>query len=82
MAKKVISLSLDENVVDAVDKVVDEVPGMTRSVYANIVLGGAAGVFDANEVLANFFAAAGLGEQLSKTAMSMVASEISNELEK
>lgn len=82
MAKKVVSLSLDDEVIDAVDKVVEEVPGMSRSVYANIVLGGAAGVFDASEALAKLFVAAGFGEQLTKQAMSMVLDDISSHVEK
>lgn len=76
MAKRNISFSLDDEVIKALDDAVAGVPGLSRSVYANIVLGGAAGVFDANEALAQLFASAGLGEAMTKQAKQMLVDEL------
>ena len=82
MTKKAVSLSLDDEVIEAVDKAVEGVPGLSRSVYANIVLGGAAGLFDANEALAKLFAAASLGEALTRQAKTALVEELQNEVQK
>lgn len=57
MAKKLATFNLDDEVIEALDKTLDNVP-ISKSAFVNLLIGGACGVYDAHSILGDMFCAA------------------------